>query len=254
MKFKPEILYLRKKVVAEFLDKDVEILNINTNRIKSKVCKGRIAAQLLNKSQELFVLALLKYISPDKYGDVTQSDRPDLQGKSIGIEVTCADPPEDIQSDQEFAKYCKDHDERRKNTIYNLSNKTIQTIGGIDALMGGGGYNFYDKDALIKCIEKKIEKAQNYPTNYERLELAIVRRDRPLQAWIQSLNAWIKPFFHAKNPFMTIYIIFPNSYFVITKDSDGEVFDLDPEEYQNLKTIGRMTAEGEINLDAEEWN
>ena len=229
------------------------ILNIHTSRIETKKFKGMIQEQLLKKSQELFVLALLRYIYPEKYDDVIHSDRPDLQGKAIAIEVTMVDSPNELQVNKEFAKYCNDHKDIRKKTILANSNMKIETIENVCVLSESGGYNGSD-DKLLLCIENKIKKAMKYPGNYEVLELALIKKERPLQPWIASLNMWIKPLFKEDNPFRTIYVIFPNAYFVIEKDKDGQLFQLDSKTYQALCKIGRMTAEGEITLEDEEWH
>ena len=64
----------------------------------------------------------------------------------------------------------------------------------------------------------------------------------------------IRPLLNENNPYNTIYVIFPNAYFIIEKNKDGELHQLDSEIYQSLKKIGRMTAEGELSFKDEEWN
>lgn len=106
-------------------------MNIHTSRVKAKKIDEMIKEQLLKKSQELFVLAFLRYTYPEKYGDVIHSDSPDLQGKTIAVEVTSADSPQDIQATKEFKKYCTDHNDLRKKTILEHSNMKIVTLENV---------------------------------------------------------------------------------------------------------------------------
>lgn len=228
-------------------------MNIHTSRVKAKKIDEMIKEQLLKKSQELFVLAFLRYTYPEKYGDVIHSDSPDLQGKTIAVEVTSADSPQDIQATKEFKKYCTDHNDLRKKTILEHSNMKIVTLENTYILCEGGGYNC-NNQTLISRINDKIDKAQRYSDKCKTLELAIIKTDRPLQPWIDSLNDMIRPLLNENNPYNTIYVIFPNAYFIIEKNKDGELHQLDSEIYQSLKKIGRMTAEGELSFKDEEWN
>ena len=231
-------------------------MNLNTPRILNKKISGYIKdEQRLKRSQEYFVLAFLKYKFPDKYDDVFRSDRPDLQGEKVFVEVTTLDTYTDMQANKEFAKYCEDCDERRIKTIEKTGN-AVGDIVGINAtkMHRGGGYNFESDHLLLENrIYEKINKAKGYDVKNRTPELALVKEDRPFQEWLEKIGSSLETIVNDQEIYETIYILFPNNCIYIERGKFPQTIDLSQNEFLRLKTIGRMTAEEEINTDDEEW-
>ena len=82
-------------------------MNYNTQRIKDYKPKEPINPQLSTHFSEYLVLAVLKHHMSEKFKNAVISDRPDIQSKGLGVEVTIAENPETMQVRAEFSKYCQ---------------------------------------------------------------------------------------------------------------------------------------------------
>lgn len=232
-------------------------MKLNTPRIMNKEVSDYIKnEQKLKLSQEYFVLAFLKYKFHDKYKDVIHLDKPDLQGEKVFVEVTSLDTGKDMMANKEFAKYCKDHDERRIKTIEGTGNELGDVIGtDFKSMNSGGGYNFEsDRLLLEKCVCEKITKAKGYDISNRSPELALVKKDRPLLEWLEKISFSLEQIVNNQEMYKIVYILFPNGCIYVEKGKTPQMIDLTQDEYLRLRTIGRMTAEEEINTDDEEWN
>lgn len=229
-------------------------MNLNTPRIVNKKVSNYIKEERkLKDSQEYFVLAFLKYKFPDKYKDVFHADKPDLQGNKIMVEVTTLEENKEMQASKEFAKYSENYDEWRIKKIEGTG-YALENSADITSMYRSGGYNFeLDQALLKKCVNVKTEKAKGYDAKNRTLELALVKEDRPLLEWLEKINYSLETIVNNQEIYETVYILFPNSCIYIKKGTSPQKIELSPKEYLHLKTIGRMTAEGEINIDDEEW-
>ena len=231
-------------------------MNIDTPRIVNKKVSGYIKdGEKLKLSQEYFVLAFLKYKFPDKYKDAFHSDRPDIQGEKLFVEVTTLDKNTDVQASKEFAKYSEDHDERRIKTIERTGNALRdKSCINVPSLNRGGGYNFESDHLLLeKRVREKIDAAKGYDIRNRTPELALIKGDRPLQEWLEKISSSLETIVNGQEIYKTVYILFPNGCIYIEKGKSLQRIELSQNEYLHLKTIGRMTAEEEINTDDEEW-
>lgn len=231
-------------------------MKLNTARVQNKRVNGRIDDKKLKLSQEYFVLAFLKYKFPSKYKDVVHSDRPDLQGDNVIVEVTTLNADKDMQASKEFAKYIEDRDERRAQMIKSTGNvlRSNDVLNAI-SMVSGGGYNFESDFKLLQNrICKKIDKAKGYEINNQTVELVLVKEDRPLKEWLVKMSDSLETIVNNQNVYEKVYILFPHSCIYIEKGKSPNRIVLTRDEYFCLKTIGRMTAEDEITLYDEEWN
>ena len=230
-------------------------VNIKTNRVKEKEqgFDGVIDDRLLKFSQEYFALAVLKYLYHQRYKDVVKSERPDLQGDGIGIEVTLVDLANDMQADKEFVRYHRDRCVGRINTIQKCGKHVIGTDVGI-ALQSGGGYNDCEIEYLSKRFDKKIKKSNKYK-RFPVMELVLIKKDCPVQEWIEGLSEVLMPQIERKdNIFDRVYVIYPYKCARFERGSRKSYENImSASEYKDLRIIGRMTAEGEISLGDEEW-
>lgn len=230
-------------------------MNLNTLRIINKEFTSYIDEKKLKLSQEYFVLAFLKYKFPSKYADVFHADRPDLQGENVFVEVTALSTNGEMQASKEFAKYIEDGDKRRIKTI----RRTGNTLGSVDPLnavsmCSGGGYSFKSDCKLLQNrIIEKIDKANGYEINNRTPELALVKEDLPHKEWLEKISSCLETIVYNQDVYETIYILFQNSCIYIEKGKSLKRIELSRNEYTSLKKLGRMTAEGEITLDDEEW-
>lgn len=208
--------------------------------------------------QELYVLGFLRIIDNEKYNNVVLKDRPDLQGDSIGIEVTLIDSERDRQNQGEFEKYIEKPNEASKNIIknngaeikeYNYQNHTIRS------LHSGGGWNPDNDKKIIKtAIEKKIKKASKFG-EYDELDLALFRTELTVSAWKNEIGDWIKEIVQA-NPSVFKYIFVFYSSFCLVFDACGNLLDkkdISNHDCKKLHILASETAEGRISLKDVEW-
>lgn len=117
-------------------------------------------------SQECYVLAILRYLYPDRYFDVVLGERPDLQGNKVGVEVTICEDSEEIRVNREFVQYCEGNNKDiRRKTIQKSGRYKIENRMNMEMLVSGGGVNFQEKDILHATIRKKISSVSKYSNN-----------------------------------------------------------------------------------------
>lgn len=96
-------------------------MNLNTDRIKNKKFNTKIDSNLLKHSWEYKVLAILRYLFPNKYNTMLVGESPDLQDyiNDTGIEIVSAVSESDMKVQSEFLKLNKELDDSQKNRILN---------------------------------------------------------------------------------------------------------------------------------------
>lgn len=233
-------------------------MNLNTVRVKEKRFNGAIDKKLFKHSKEYLVLAILKYLDPNRYEKVVLRDRPDLQGEELGIEVTIAESQNDMQADREFAQYCEGNNKKRRmETIQKDGRHVIVRYKHMDAMISGGGVNLEEKSIIQEAIKRKIASVKKYPDNhYKQMELAIIRTEIPSSLWMESVTDWVSEVVRdeCEQIFSRIYVIGGNTCFTINNDGSNNTHKIEKEQFKRLSIIGRMTAEGELTIDDEEWN
>lgn len=210
--------------------------------------------------QEFYVLGFLRIIDNEKYNNVVLKDRPDLQGDSIGIEVTLIDSERDRQNQGEFEKYIEKPNEASKTIIknngaeikeYNFNNHIIRS------LHSGGGWNHdNDKKIIETAIVKKIKKASKFEGMFNELDLALFRTELTVSVWKKDIVKWIKEIVQSNpNKFKYIFVLYSSSCLVfdaagnLLEKKDISIFDC-----RKLHILAGETAEGRISLNDVEWN
>ena len=234
-------------------------MNINTDLIKNKKFNGAISNDIVNVSQEYRVLAILRYLFPDKYEQMKKREKPDLQDEinHIGIEVTSAVQENDMKANRAFAELDKTSNKNRKNNIKKISESgyEIHNTNGILSISKCESTDL-EKDCLQNAIFKKCGKYDTYKKNFKTIGLAVLLPEIPTSYAEDHIIDWIKEIHSSmKTSFDIIYVI--SSRFCIICDIKNDYMDkkcLKNMENELLCKIARMTAEGELTLDSIEWN
>lgn len=235
-------------------------MNIFTERVKNQHYSQPIQASLLKHSQEYRVLATLRYLFPQKYNKMAAKESPDLQDfeNSIGVEVTAAVREDDMRATRAFSQFCRasSNRERQKNkTQIESSGYSIVPIQGSRLAISTTGTSNGEKNFFQKNVRKKIAKLRQYRKNFNVLGLAIVLLEIPTLEAESHFIDWIcEVFREGDDLFDFVYVL--SSRFCIYYDAQADHFQkqsISREEHTLLCTIARMTAEGELTLDDQEW-
>lgn len=235
-------------------------MNIYTDLIKNKQYSQPIQSELLKHSQEYRVLATLRYLFPQKYNGMAPGESPDLQDceKDIGIEVTVAVRENDMKATSAFSKLHQansDRDAEKYKRIIESSDHTLDPIFGEKFAMCAAGSSYGEKHVFQNSIRKKKAKLQQYRKHFRLLGLAIVLPDIPTSEAESKFVDWIFEVFQENGSlFDFVYVLsyrFCIYYDVQTNCSSKWLFS--SEENKLLCTIARMTAEGELSLEDQEW-
>lgn len=235
-------------------------MKIHTDSIEHKKYDCSIRPCLHKHSQEYRVLATLRYLLPEKFMTMTVGESPDLQDCSggVGIEVTEAVKGNDMKAGRAFSTLCKDRNgpnaEMNKEIIkasgYSLysASRDIISIGTTGTLDG-------EKKCFQNSIRKKREKIQKYKCNFNTLGLAVFLPEIPTFEAESCLIDWIREVFQeSDNSFDFVYVL--SHRFCIYYENRTDIvkkWAISSEENQLLGTIARMTAEGELTLEDQEW-
>lgn len=235
-------------------------MNIYTDIVKNKQYSQPIPSELLKHSQEYRVLATLRYLFPQKYNEMALGESPDLQdcGNGIGIEVTVAIRENDMKATSAFSKLhqaSSNRDIEKYKRIIKSSDHTLVSICGGKFAMCATGTSDGEKNFFQNSIRKKKTKLQQYRNNFRLMGLAIILPDIPTSEAENCFVDWSREVFQEDaNSFDFVYILshrFCISYDVQANHSSKQMFT--NEESRLLCTIARMTAEGELSLENQEW-
>ena len=101
---------------------------------------------------------ILEELFPEQYGQLILADKPDLQGKDVGIEVTIADDPKMLDAINNWTKANYDtDDEQKKRHIERMAQLGVTYTGGVQAWPGYAPRFDWVKTA----VEKKIKKLKS---------------------------------------------------------------------------------------------
>ena len=237
-------------------------MDIFTERVCRKKYSEAIEPELLKHSQEYYVLAVLRYLCGSKYQNSVLSESPDIQDKSslIGIEVTVASLPGDMKVSREFTKMRRamslDEYKKTKSKIEKEGYSVLTTPIGVERLQSPMRTESTDRKCLEEAIRRKLKKINSYRLLFQELGLAIVFHD--LVSSRVELNgvAWIRDYItNFTSDQFDFYYVFCNRAVLFYDTGDGtfEKKTLSKDEREKLACIGRMTAEGELNLSDVEW-
>lgn len=151
---------------------------------------------------ECCVLITLQALFPDRYKDLTISDKPDLQGIDIGVEVTIADTTKHQEALNNWSKAVSCDDEiKKKKYIDRMSQLGVRYTGGIQFWPTQTPTAKYICDA----VDSKVSKAKK--GNYKSFminELFIIT-----DTWIrEEIKQQIQDYLIEKN----VYIFFERIY------------------------------------------
>lgn len=110
---------------------------------------------------ECCALLVLKELFPDRYSTLEISDKPDLQGVNVGVEVTIADDRNHKEALNNWVKaYHCDDEKKREHYIERMKQLGVTYTGGIQAWPGQVPSLKYVKESIHAKIRKL--KAGNY--------------------------------------------------------------------------------------------
>lgn len=233
-------------------------MNIETDRLINGIqfINGAINSRILKDSQEYYALAVIKSLFPDDYKTLVKkkTDRPDLKNIDdlYGVEVTTADSKNDNEDNRLFSIYSKNKKKKIKEKLEKHRKKVIETEG-ISLLSEGGGYGVEkDNQLLIHSISEKIESADKYASNYKFLDLVVIKNERVPSIWDEEIFRCVDTALSQdKKMFRNVFVIYnENCYWVA---SDGIHKKLRINNRDRLKLLARLTAEGVIKVEDEEW-
>lgn len=234
-------------------------MNLETDRLKNgnKLIKDVIEPNKLKDSQEYFALALLKILFPEKYKNLLKKnmDRPDLKDVSnnFGVEVTTADSENDNEDNRLLSIYRKNNKKEIKKVLEKHGNIICDT-GMATRIVSGGGYKTkYDNCLLTKSIYKKIISVKKYISNFEYVDLVVIKNEIVPSIWEDEIfNCVDEIVKNNEMVFRNIFIIYKNyCYCIFSKAYHKKIY---IKKTDRLRVLGRLTAEGVIKMEDEEWN
>lgn len=232
-------------------------MNIHTNLVKSKRFTSSIEPSILKHSQEYRVLATLRYLYPTKFDAMITGETPDLQDStsSTGIEVTVAVKEDDMKVSRAFSEMTQDKDiEKHKNIIESSGYSFVYLIDEKIAISTSGTANG-EKKSFQQSIQRKTKKIHQYRRNFKKVGLAILLPEIPTTYAEDHLSKWIfELLVDTENQFDFCYVISHRfCLYCDVKTGTSEKKELTQKESGLISTIGRMTAEGELTMESEEW-
>lgn len=232
-------------------------MKLDTHTVKGKKFTGSISSRLSSTSVEYRALAILRYLYPGKYEEMIKRESPDLQDytNDVGIEVVFAVDKNEMYSNRLFSEFV--HGEKDINQIKEKignGQSIVKIAEGKYSLSSGGTYST-ERRIFQECIKKKIEKLPIYKEKFNTVGLSILSDCLTTLAQ-ENVQNWISEIYENSETFYDfIYVIFPSgcSYYNLKENSYTERT-IPEDDYIRLSIIARMTAEGELSLNDEEWS
>lgn len=232
-------------------------MNIRTELIKNKTFPTQINSRLLKHSHEYRVLATLRYLFPSVYSTMTHSDSPDLQDpiRNIGIEVTDAISENDAKVSASFAKLRQSKESKKQiRKIESCGYSFTKMNNDINKITATGTA---DKEKVIfqQTIRKKAEKINHYKIHFKTIGLAILLPEIPSYFAENHFHEWIFDVFKEYDNFFSFVYVISERFCIYNNilENKFEKYLLNEKETIYLRTIGRMTAEGDLSLSDIEW-
>ncbi len=230
-------------------------MKLQTKRIEEYKPTKPTNSHCISASQEYRVLATLKTFFPRKFKLAYKSERPDIKTDSLGVEVTLICNPKEKEIESIFGNAKKRaeklKEKTRKEGLY------IIEEAGIPILRKGGGFDSENyKKYVEKAIQLKLQKSNEYVDEFgSNLELVILQEDLIPSEVEKNVAKWMLEIAGKNCIFKKIYYICSN--YIIRADTANEHIwkrKITAEQNMAFKIIGRMTAEGNLDMDSPEWN
>lgn len=167
---------------------------------------------------------ILEEMFPDRYHNLLLSDKPDLQGNNVGIEVTIANDQRMQEALNNWVKAYNCSDEKKKGKyIDKMARWGVKYTGGVQGWPGFSP-NF---DLTRNAIEIKIDKLNkgNYKA-FSRYELFIFTDTWYHESVINDAKRYI-----FRNEVSDCY----KTIYVLSEGTDLHVFETDIGIYENIK-------------------
>ena len=167
---------------------------------------------------------ILEELFPERYGNLALTDKPDLHGRDVGIEVTIANDPKMQEALKNWIKANTDTDEEKKaHHIARMAQLGVTFTGGIQSWPGGTPTFRWVKTA----VERKIEKLKNgHYKLFPRYELFVFT-----DTWF-----WEGIVYQAKEFFFSERVMpWYNTIYVLSEGADLHIFETDTREYINFQ-------------------
>ncbi len=234
-------------------------MNIHLDVVTNHSFSSAIQSDLHKLSQEYWALATLRYLFPSQFEKMIKGESPDLQDKinRVGIEVTSAVEEGDMQANRAFAesienplskKAVNDRQAIEKNG-YSISSGQFGNV-----LSAPLRTSKVEKRVFQASIKRKIAKAEKYRSYFSKLGLALMLPEIPTREAENSAIDWAVELLKSDDGFDFIYVISERFclYYEIATLYRLK-YDISKDESHLLRTIARMTAEGELTLDSPVW-
>ena len=106
---------------------------------------------------ECCVLITLQALFPERYKDLTISDKPDLQGIDVGVEVTIANETKHQEALNNWSKAVSCDDEiKKKKYVERMSQLGVKYTGGIQAWP----IQIPTANYILDAVESKVSKVK----------------------------------------------------------------------------------------------
>lgn len=233
-------------------------MKIDTEKIENKKFAVPIEAKLQKYSQEYRVLSTLRYLFPNRFEKMVKGEAPDLQDKEngIGIEVTVAADWRDMRAAREFAKLQQENGdiEKCKKAITSSGYFFFYTIKDKVAIYTSGTLE-KEKAFFQESIRKKINNLEQYRAEFQKIGLAVIWIDIPTSDVRDNLGKWIAEVLDKTDIVFDFVYVLSHRFCVYydVQEQSSELLTIKDMETKRLATIARMTAEGELSLNDEEW-
>lgn len=162
----------------------------------------------------------------------------------------------DMRASREFANLQqKDGNSENHKKAITSSGYSISPIKEDIVAISTSGTADGEQFFFQESIRKKIKNLQRYKTEFKKIGLAVILPEIPTSDAETHFCEWIKEVFdESSTVFDFVYVI--SHRFCIFYDVQEDVIEkrtIDGTEAILLATIARMTAEGELSLNDEEW-
>ena len=234
-------------------------MNIETDLVKKKEFSSSINPSIQKHSQEYKVLAILRYLYPQKFSTMISGEAPDLQDNEngVGIEVVSAAQENDMRASRAFSelRQTKGGDNEKSEERIRASGYKIMSVQGNKVRISTTGTSDSEKVLVQKIVLKKAGKIQQYKKNFRKVGLAILFSEIPTSYTEEHCLEWITEVLSKfRDSFDFVYVL--SHRFCIYYENQKNISEkrcFTENAYKSLSTIARMTAEGQLSLTDPEW-